>query len=141
MKRYKILLYSSFLLLCLNMSGCTGFINGYMADRPSKSIENQNCRHDLFPAVNADFDLMRQNNDRLNNAEINSIGKAATKTFMFTYLTLDVPISAAVDAVFMPFVGLHYLFFHDANRECAEQANSQISNHILQVDADKALSK
>jgi len=95
----KIIQIGCFLLLILT-TGCAGFMNGYLADCPGNS-EFRQVQASTFPAVKSDFYLMRQNH----RSERNIVGK----TFFDAIMVIDVPVSACVDTIFLPFKGLGYL--------------------------------
>jgi uncharacterized protein YceK len=88
------------ILLSLMLTGCAGFMNGYLADCPGNS-EFRQVQASSFPAIKSDLYLMRQNHQ----SERSIVGK----TLFDTMMVIDVPISACVDTIFLPFRGVGYL--------------------------------
>jgi hypothetical protein len=83
------------LLACCS-SGCIGFANGYMADRPPpEDDELARARRSAFPAVAADLHLMRHAGEKAK-------GPLGVPLFV-AIVALDLPLSAAVDGIFLPF--------------------------------------
>lgn len=83
--------------LCLSTAGCIGFINGYMAD-PSPDPEFRRMRSSSFPAVEADLLILRHPDDD----HVNAVGKIVLPVLV----VLDIPVSAAVDLLILPFRAL-----------------------------------
>jgi len=91
------------------LTGCAGFMNGYLADCPANS-EFRQVQDSFFPAVKSDIFLMRQNHQ----AERNIVGKVCFDAV----LLVDVPVSACVDTLFLPFKGIGCLVREHKKTEC-----------------------
>ena len=83
--------------------GCIGFFNGYMADVPHDDPEVRKIRSSPFPALAADGHFLAHSGDQ----KPHPVGHA----LIVAMILADVPISAAVDAFFLPFrlisLGIH----------------------------------
>ena len=89
--------------LCLT-SGCIGFFNGYMAHPPREDDhELRGIRNSPFPALAADGHMLAHSGDH----KPHPVGHA----LLVALILADVPVSAAIDGLFLPFrliaLGIH----------------------------------
>jgi len=104
-------------LTLLTLSGCIGFINGYVADS-SPMADGRYIQDTAFTAVNSDIALIQQNHA----SDSGPLRKGAFDSICL----VDLPISACADTLFLPVKGTAWLMHGRKTNAAIVQADTAI---------------
>lgn len=108
---------ASMALALVTLSGCIGFLNGYIADsRPM--ADGRHIQDTTFSAVSSDIALMQQNHQ----SDLGPIRKGAFDTICLA----DLPISACADTLFLPVKGTAWLIHGTKTNAATVQPDARI---------------